>query len=213
MDDPDDSSEAIRRQMAESRSRLSEKLKTLEEQVSGTVQSTGTAVSETAVAVKETVDTITDAVQGAVKAVTDTFDLQQHMKHHPWLMIGGAVAVGYLANELSRCSDDGKSAEVGRTSLSVPDVGGQNNAVERRMNGTGRKASTSASAPRSDGESVTSFLGSLTSQVVRATAASLTESLRQAAAQVGPQLTEFFAGHQRRAKETSSNGKEHSAEV
>ena len=209
MDDVDDSADAIRRRMAESRSRLSDKLESLEEQVTGTVQSTGSAVSETAAAVKETVDAITDAVQGAVKTVSETFDLQQQMKHHPWLMIGGAVAVGYLAHELSRCPISSDSAIVGRSRHNLPELGGGDDAVERRMRGTDPTWKSNASAPRSSVESSTSFLSSIASQLLRATAVSVTESLRTAASQAGPRLAEYLAGDQQQAKPANGNGTEH----
>lgn len=195
MNSANDSSDSIRRRMADSSSRLSEKLHSLEEQVSGTVQSTGAAVSETAAAVKETVDAITDAVHGAVKSVGDTFDLQEHMKHHPWLLVGGAVAFGYLARELSKPTDTETSGVADSTRRSASDIGDQDStAGERRQRTTAHPSS---------------YLGVLAAQVMRAAATSLTENLRQAVAQTGPRIAESFAAHKPRSSSPTSNGATH----
>lgn len=93
----DDTVDVIRQQMEETKSQLSEKLESLEQQVSETVQSTGTAVNATVEAVQETVETVTEAVHDAVKSVTNAFDLERQIDRHPWLVVGGAVVLGYLA--------------------------------------------------------------------------------------------------------------------
>ncbi len=190
MNNAKDSSDAIRRRMADLSSGLSEKLQSLEEQVSGTVQSTGTAVSETAAAVKETVDAITDAVNGAVKSVGDTFDFHEHMKHHPWMLVGGAVAFGYLARELSKSTDTETSVGADSTRRCTSDI--SDKVVERRQRTTDHPPS---------------YLGVLAAQVMQAAATSLTESLRHAVAQAGPLIAEYLAGHQPRPSPAASNGK------
>lgn len=91
--------EAIRRQMEETKSQLSDKLDSLESQVTHTVQSTGTAVNATVEAVQVTVEAVTGAVQGAVQSMSNAFDVRRQIDHHPWLVLGGAVALGYLAVE------------------------------------------------------------------------------------------------------------------
>jgi len=102
----DDTPEVIRQQMDETMSHLSEKLETLENQVSETVQSTGTAVNATVEAVQETVETVTGAVQGAVQSVSNAFDLRRQLARHPYLVLGGAALLGYLAaKHLSARSD------------------------------------------------------------------------------------------------------------
>jgi ElaB/YqjD/DUF883 family membrane-anchored ribosome-binding protein len=90
----------IREQMDETRSALTDKLETLEHQVADTVQ-------ETTAAVTETVENVTEAVQDTVAKVTGTvthtvdvfaniFNVKRHVDRHPWPMMGGSVAVGYL---------------------------------------------------------------------------------------------------------------------
>ena len=102
-----DTAEMIREQMDETREQLSGKLESLERQLSQTVQSTGTAVNatvetvqETVEAVHETVETVTGAVQDAVQSVGNALDIPRQIDRHPWLALGGSVAVGFLAAEL-----------------------------------------------------------------------------------------------------------------
>jgi len=96
----DHEAEVIKQQMLETRTSLTEKLEALEEQVASTVRSTTEAVTGTAEAVKEaveeTVGTVKGSVQETVETVKETFDLRRQMENHPWLMLGGAVALGYL---------------------------------------------------------------------------------------------------------------------
>jgi len=96
----DDHPEVIRQQMEETRSNLTDKLEALENQVSESVQSTTAAVTETVEAVKETVENVTATVQETVETVGETFDLWTQTDHHPWIVFGGSVAVGYLAAQL-----------------------------------------------------------------------------------------------------------------
>jgi ElaB/YqjD/DUF883 family membrane-anchored ribosome-binding protein len=92
--------ELIRQQMLETRTSLSEKLEALQEQVLSTVEGTTRTVNETVQtvqeAVQDTVSTVSDSVQDTVETVKETFDLNRQVQRHPWLMVGGAVAVGYL---------------------------------------------------------------------------------------------------------------------
>jgi len=96
--------ELIRQQMLETRTALSEKLEALQEQVLSTVEGTAQTVTDTVQtvqeAVQDTVGTVSETVQGTVETVKDTFDLSQHVQKHPWLMVGGAVALGYLGGRL-----------------------------------------------------------------------------------------------------------------
>jgi ElaB/YqjD/DUF883 family membrane-anchored ribosome-binding protein len=96
--------ELIRQQMLETRSALSEKLEALQEQVLSTVEGTTRTVTETVQtvqdAVQDTVSTVSESVQGTVETVKETFDISRQVENHPWLMVGGAVAVGYLGGRL-----------------------------------------------------------------------------------------------------------------
>jgi ElaB/YqjD/DUF883 family membrane-anchored ribosome-binding protein len=117
--------EVIQKQMEETRAGLTNKLSALEHQVSGTVQTatdaveatkdavTGTveAVSNTVDSVKETyenvkesfqetVENVTEQVQETFKSVAETFNLNLQAERRPWVVFGGAVAVGVLGGWL-----------------------------------------------------------------------------------------------------------------
>jgi ElaB/YqjD/DUF883 family membrane-anchored ribosome-binding protein len=81
----EDELDVIRNQMEETRASLAGKLEALEDQLKGTVEGATHTVSDTVESVKETVET-----------VKETFNLSRHVQRRPWLMVGGAVAVGYL---------------------------------------------------------------------------------------------------------------------
>lgn len=92
--------EMIRRQMDQTKSQLADKLQSLENQVAETVQSTGSAVNSTAEAVQQTFETVTDAVHDVVHSVTNALDVRRQIERHPWLVLGGAAVLGFLAVEL-----------------------------------------------------------------------------------------------------------------
>lgn len=115
MADEPDEPEMIRQQMDESRAALTEKLGLLEEKVSETVQSATASVAETVqsatASVTETVDSVKGAVQGTVDSVrhsvedtvasvSEALDLALQVKRHPWAMLAGAIAVGYVGAQL-----------------------------------------------------------------------------------------------------------------
>ena len=84
--DDDHDLEVIRHQMEETRSSLADKLETLETQLGETVEVATEAVSSTVETVQETVET-----------VKETLDPRIQVERHPWLMMTGAVAAGYIA--------------------------------------------------------------------------------------------------------------------
>lgn len=109
----------IRRQMEQTKGRFEQKLTTLEEQVAKQVQSAGTAVNATA-----------EAVQDVVHSVGNAFDVERQFRRHPWLFVGGAVAMGHVVTQLLKSNgsaqsygtesqdnvDGGSSANSGQTS-------------------------------------------------------------------------------------------------
>jgi ElaB/YqjD/DUF883 family membrane-anchored ribosome-binding protein len=107
--------ERIQQQIEETRSSISEKLEALEEQVRGTVQSAKETVEETILSAKETVEetiqsaketvsetisTVSNSVQETVETVKETFDLKLQVRRHPWPMVGGALAVGFVVGSI-----------------------------------------------------------------------------------------------------------------
>jgi len=93
--------------MEETRASLQDKLEVLEQQVINTVQDanqTVVTVKETVEAVKETVqgtaETVKETIQGTVDSVKDTLSLDRQVREHPWAMLAGAAAVGFLGERL-----------------------------------------------------------------------------------------------------------------
>lgn len=120
----DNESQVIQRQMEETRSSLHDKLETLEQQVKNTVQDATVAVSDTVESVKEavqeTVDTVKDTVQGTVQSVKDTFDISQHVDDHPWAMLLGATAVGFVATRWILDAGEGASTNAPFAKAALP---------------------------------------------------------------------------------------------
>jgi hypothetical protein len=89
----DQKPEVIRQQMEDTRTSLTDKLEALERKVTGTVQGSATAV-------EGAVDSVKDAVSETVDSVKEVFDISHQVERHPWKMMAGSVAVGYLAGML-----------------------------------------------------------------------------------------------------------------
>jgi ElaB/YqjD/DUF883 family membrane-anchored ribosome-binding protein len=89
----EDQAERIRQQMQEKRAELSEKLQAL-----GEMLPQPDAVAETVESVRETVTSTAENVQETVESIQEAFDLPKQVQEHPWLAVGGAVLVGYLAH-------------------------------------------------------------------------------------------------------------------
>lgn len=92
----DNELEVIHHQMEDTRASLAEKLDTLENHVLDTVHEATDAVSHTVEDVKSVVGNVTDSVQETVETVKEAFNLSDHVRRHPWVSLGGAVAVGYV---------------------------------------------------------------------------------------------------------------------
>jgi len=125
-----DQSEVIRDQIKQTRSPLSEKLEALETQVSETVQSTRAAVGETVETVKETVQDATENFKESVQSVSDAFDLRLQIEHHPWIVLGGSVALGMLAAQLfARTSKSAKISDAKAYQQGVSNLGASSGSV------------------------------------------------------------------------------------
>jgi ElaB/YqjD/DUF883 family membrane-anchored ribosome-binding protein len=109
----DNEPEVIRQNMQDQRTALTEKLDALETKVMGvansvasSVESVKDGVTETVESVKETVENTVGAVKetvaDTVDAARDLFNLSEHVKRRPWLVLGGAVGVGFLVGALLR---------------------------------------------------------------------------------------------------------------
>jgi ElaB/YqjD/DUF883 family membrane-anchored ribosome-binding protein len=96
--------EVIKHQMEETRSALTEKLEAVEELVASTVKETTQAVTDTVETVtgtvESTVNTVAESVENVTESVKNAFDIRGYVDEHPWLVLGGSVAVGYLLGSL-----------------------------------------------------------------------------------------------------------------
>jgi hypothetical protein len=137
----DDDSDVIRQEMEETKSQLSEKLESLEIQIAETMQSTGTAVNATVEAVQETAEAVTEVVQDAAHSLSNAFDLRRQIDRHPWLVLGGAVALGYLANELLTVRKQATEKPLEGTPIRHPSIDAE---TQDRTQGVGTAAATRA---------------------------------------------------------------------
>jgi len=119
--------EVLRSEIEQSREALSQKIEMLEDKVTETVETATANVAEATASVLETVqsatasvtgtvDSVTNAVQGTVESVRqsmegtvdsvrDAFDVPHQMERHPWLLMGGAVALGYAGGMMLSSGD------------------------------------------------------------------------------------------------------------
>lgn len=86
----DQKSDEMKLEIDKTRSDLTEKLETLENEVLGTVHSVTSTV-------EETIDNVKETVQETVQTVKRNFDLRYQVEQHPWPMVGGSVAAGFVA--------------------------------------------------------------------------------------------------------------------
>ena len=100
----------IRDQMDHTRSSLADKLETLEERVATTssgasqdvaqtVETVTDSVQETVETVKDTIEETLAAVKNSVGAVKRFFDVPMHVDRHPWIALGGSLAIGYMIGQ------------------------------------------------------------------------------------------------------------------
>jgi len=103
-----ESPELIEREMEETRESLTEKVSLLEQKVVGKLESATDAVQDTVQnvrsAVEETVaavsGTVKDSVESVSEGVKEALDVKKHVREHPWAMVGGATAVGFVTGLL-----------------------------------------------------------------------------------------------------------------
>jgi hypothetical protein len=96
----------IQKDIEATRVSLVDKIEALETRVTGTVEVARSAVEDTISsaksAVADTVETVKSTVTDTVETVKDTFDLSRQVDRHPFLMVGGSVATGFVAGRLLR---------------------------------------------------------------------------------------------------------------
>jgi len=95
-----DKTELIRQRMALKREALRQKLDALEDRTLGIVKETTDAVVQVAETVEDTVQSAKKAVSKTVRKSAHMLDVSRQVDHHPWAMVGGAVAAGFFASWL-----------------------------------------------------------------------------------------------------------------
>jgi hypothetical protein len=165
----DNEAEMIESQMKQKREDLTQELDRLERQVFETVQNTTSAVADTVENVKDAVggtfETVKSAVEGTVDSVKKCFDLRLQVQYHPWLMMGGSVAVGYVAGRLLEGLSSEQPEPVVRwgavSPISAGGVGPTNDGPSYRREGESRFRHNVSSPEAS---SAGNWLGSLAEQ-------------------------------------------------
>ena len=83
----------IRQDIDETRSALTQKLETLEQGVKDTVQDAKEAVSDT-------IESVKDTVKDTVETVKNALDIKPYVERHPWPMVAGSVALGWVLGRM-----------------------------------------------------------------------------------------------------------------
>jgi hypothetical protein len=90
----------IKQQMGQTRAALTEKLETLENKVLGTVNCTTDTISQTVhevgAAVTETTQNVRATLNETIASVRDALDVSRQIHQHPWVMMAGSIAAGYV---------------------------------------------------------------------------------------------------------------------
>jgi ElaB/YqjD/DUF883 family membrane-anchored ribosome-binding protein len=156
----DNEPEVTRAQMDETRNALSDKLEMLENQVVNAVRGATKAVAKT-------VKNVTDSVQETVGSVKDSLDLPLQVKRHPWGMVGGSIALGYLGGYLLARSGSGRPRANGRIRPAPPDtprISRQANSVVQRHRSVEQASEKKAVQEVASGPSDAGWLSAVNNQ-------------------------------------------------
>jgi ElaB/YqjD/DUF883 family membrane-anchored ribosome-binding protein len=94
----------IQEEIEATRSDLTDKLVALEHKVRETMAEAKSAISDTIGSVKHAVESticsVENSVHGAVVSVKGSLDIGRQVDRHPWAMLAGAVAAGFVTGRL-----------------------------------------------------------------------------------------------------------------
>jgi hypothetical protein len=80
---------------------MTDMLETMEQGVKDAWQHTAAGITDMMESIRVSVETAVQSVQGAAHdsgaAVGRLLDLRAHVRRHPWLMVGGALLLGWAA--------------------------------------------------------------------------------------------------------------------
>jgi len=106
--------EIIERQMADTRHALTDKLDRLEQKVADTVSDATQTVEQVRSAVTGTVSSVTETVRETVESVTEALDMSKQVERHPWGMVAGATALGFVGGCLLYSQDEARGSSKAR---------------------------------------------------------------------------------------------------
>ena len=99
--DHDETPELVEARMLATRASLTDKVAALEQQVMGTLHNATSAVNETVDSVRSVISsaptTVKDVVHDSLDAVKQSLDIREKVRENPWVAVGSAAAVGFLA--------------------------------------------------------------------------------------------------------------------
>jgi hypothetical protein len=94
----------IQKEIEATRSDLTDKLAALEYKVRETMADAKSAISDAVGSVKHAVESticaVEESVHGAVVSVKDSLDVGRQVDRHPWAMLAGAIAAGFVTGRL-----------------------------------------------------------------------------------------------------------------
>jgi len=97
---PEVTSDQVQEELEETRSALADKLAQLGDKITGTVENVEHTVENVTETATQTVEAVQHTVSDTVETVKETFNLQKQMQERPWLVVGAAVALGYVGGRL-----------------------------------------------------------------------------------------------------------------
>ena len=103
---PEPTADDIGHQMEGTRAHMAAQMHALEHRVTGMAAEAASAAGDAAQEVRDTVRAIGESIQGAAHdtaaAVRHALDLRGHARRHPWAVMVGAVALGFVCGRWSR---------------------------------------------------------------------------------------------------------------
>jgi hypothetical protein len=93
---PEQTPEEVQEQMRDTRAHMTGQMHALEDKVTGMVHDATEAVGDAASGVRDAVSTATGWVQSVPKSVLASVRRAVDVRRHPWLAVGGAIALGFV---------------------------------------------------------------------------------------------------------------------
>jgi len=142
-----DKLEALEQKVTDSVHEVTAAVTNVKDAVQDTVGSVKDSVEETIVAMKDsvggTVDAVKEGFQDTMGAVKETFDIPHQVDQHPWPMLAGAFAIGFVTGNLIPTS---RSYAAPRSNYGTSNGASRRSSSAERSNGHHSQESPVASA-------------------------------------------------------------------